>query len=361
MAPDEILQAQQIEWLFNQLNRSVLLVNPEAQVVYLNPSAERLWGQSWESARFRPIEEALPEGEKLAPLIYEVLHTGRSLKVHEFELHSPGGGLFLEIELAPIGSWESPSGVLLILGELSVLQALQEENRVTDRLSMMGTLASGLAHEIRNPLGGIRAAAEMLVREAENAEGREYAGMIIAEVDRVNVLVGQLLDFSKPKKRKKQRININQMLDELLTLQEPQLKKNAIKLRHEFDPSLPPVVGDPGSLKQALLNLLKNAVEAMEGGGSLKVSTGFFSDYHLVLGENRARHMALIKISDTGPGIKPEHMQALFTPFFTTKPKGTGLGLMITQRIIKEHEGLLRIKTELKKGSSFQVYLKLAL
>src|SRR5262249_7592338 len=182
-----------------------------------------------------------------------------------------------------------------------------------------------------------------------------------SEVDRLNLLITQLLDFAKPKKLKKTAVNINQILSELLVLQKSALAKYGIVLRQEFDPSLPPAWGHEASLKQAFLNLIKTAIEAMEGGGTLKISTGYISDYRMVVGsEGRATPMAQVAISDTGTGISEEQMKSLFTPFFTTKPKGTGLGLMMTQRILKEHESVLRVSSKTDEGTSFKVLLKLA-
>ncbi|KAB2841585.1 PAS domain-containing sensor histidine kinase, partial [bacterium] len=129
----------------------------------------------------------------------------------------------------------------------------------------------------------------------------------------------------------------------------------------EFDPSLPPVWGHEPSLKQAFLNLIKNALEAMEGGGTLRVSTGYISDYRMQVGEGKASPMAQVSIADTGAGIPEENLKSLFTPFFTTKPKGTGLGLMMTQRILKEHDSQLRVASKAGEGTTFKVLLKLAL
>ena len=114
-------------------------------------------------------------------------------------------------------------------------------------------------------------------------------------------------------------------------------------------------------MNQAFLNLIKNAVEAMPEGGTLKVTTGFITDYRMLSNKGRTFPMAQVSISDTGIGISPENLERLFTPFFTTKPEGTGLGLMMTQRILKEHEALLRIHSELGKGTTFRLLLKLAL
>jgi two-component system, NtrC family, nitrogen regulation sensor histidine kinase GlnL len=355
-----ILEHPHNELLFGQLNAAVLLLDAKGEVAYLNPSAERLLAISFNLAKGKGMKQLFRQEQGLGSAIQEVLQSGRTMKLHEMEVFSLQGPLKLQIEMAPIGMPENPTGVLLWMQELTIIQALQEENRVLDRLSMMGTLASGLAHEIRNPLGGIRAAAEMLMREASKKEKNEYSEIIISEVDRLNQLITQLLDFAKPKKLKKTSINVNQVLSEVLILQGGTMKKQGILLKQEFDPSLPPVAGHEGSLKQAFLNLIKNAVEAMPKGGLLRIVTSYMSDYHMHVGEGRGGAMAQVLISDTGGGISEKNLNSLFTPFFTTKPQGTGLGLMMTQRILKEHEGLLKVQSQLGKGTAFRVLLKLA-
>ena len=347
--------------LFNHLHAAVLILDSTGQVQYLNPSAERLLAVSSQAAKGKALLELFRDGQALTQPVKEVLTSGRTVHAHEMKVETMQGTVSLQVEIAPISLPDAPAGALVWIHELSMDQAFQEENRVLDRLSMMGTLASGLAHEIRNPLGGIRAAAEMLQRELDSLDHQEYAQMIVSEVDRLNQLITQLLDFSKPKKLKKSSVNINQILSELLALQKPALTKRNIAVKQEFDPSLPPVFGHESSLKQAFLNLIKNALEAMETGGSLKVSTGFISDYRMQVGEGKATPMAQVSISDTGVGIPEENLKSLFTPFFTTKAKGTGLGLMMTQRILKEHESQLRVASKRGEGTTFKVLLKLAL
>jgi len=348
------------EILFNQLHAAVLILNSQGQAVYLNPAAERLLAVSSQVAKGKNLEELFREGQAIAVHFKEVLQSGRTVYVHEIPVVTFDGNSTLQAEIAPLNSSAGPVGAILWMRDLSMEHVVQEEKRVLDRLSMMGTLASGLAHEIRNPLGGIRAAAQMLLRDAGNDEDREYTEMIIAEVDRLNQLITQLLHFAKPKKLKKTVVNVNQVLSQLLFLQKDALERSNVSLRQEFDPSLPPVWGHEGSLKQAFLNLIKNALEAMERGGTLKISTGYISDYRMQGEDGRVTPVAQVSISDTGIGISEKHLASLFTPFFTTKPKGTGLGLMMTQRILKEHESQLRVSSRAGEGTTFKVILKLA-
>lgn len=350
----------QTDELFNHLSTAVVLLNSSGQILHLNPAAERLLSLSLNTGVSKELGQLIDLPKELEQAIQEVGKTARTIKIREAHLNASPDPLMVQVELAPIGSPEKPVAIMVLLEELSMTQALQEENRVRDRLSMIGTLASGLAHEIRNPLGGIRGAAQMLARENKNQEYHEYTSIIISEVDRLNGLVTELLDFSKPKPIKKTTVNVNKILSEMITLQAENLRKSKINLMNLFDPSLPPVLGHGPSLKQAFLNIFKNSVEAMPQGGTLTVGTSFHSNVRILLGEGKAGAMAEIYFKDSGMGIAPENMNSLFTPFFSTKDKGAGLGLMMTQRIVKEHQGSLKVTSKLKKGATFRVFLKLA-
>lgn len=346
--------------VFTHLLGAVLLLNRQGKILYMNPAAERLFQVSAQSARGHKVSTYVQPAEKIDRPLKEVLQSGRVIKIHDMEIQVSGMEHLLQVEIAPIGELETPSGALLWISEMSLTRVLRQEDRLRDRLDMMGTLASGLAHEIRNPLGGIRGAAQMLARDPEAPEAKEYSAMVISEVDRINDLVSQLLDFAKPKRIKKGAVNIHKILSEILKLQRNALEKQGIALVKEFDPSLPAVHGHAPSLRQALLNLIKNAVEAMPEGGTLKVRTHFHTHARVLSGEPLSGSLAEISIEDTGPGISKRHRKSLFTPFFTTKAKGTGLGLMMVQRILKEHQGSLKLESEPNKGACFHLFLKLA-
>jgi two-component system nitrogen regulation sensor histidine kinase GlnL len=326
----------------------------------MNPAAERMLSLALTAARHRPFPELVKIPQAFETLIEEVLQQGRTIRIHEIEIPTPGGELPVQVEMAPIGNPEAPSGVFLWINELGMTHAYQEEIRVRDRLTMVGTMASGLAHEIRNPLGGIRGAAQMFVREADSEELKDYGKIITAEVDRLNDLITQLLDFAKPKKIKKGTVNIHRILSELIKLQEEEFRRHGVHLNQFFDPSLPELYGHVPSLKQALLNLLKNAMEAMPEGGTITVGTQFHAHARVWMGEGIRGPVAEVWIQDTGTGISKDDLPHLFTPFFSTKAQGTGLGLMMVRRILKEHGGTLKVESEPGKGTTLRMFLKLA-
>ncbi|MBI2336997.1 MAG: PAS domain-containing protein [Deltaproteobacteria bacterium] len=348
------------ERLLANLNDCVMLLDDHLQILSLNPAAERLFGTSQQAASgkdYRHFFKMLPElveriqqcwVDELSFTIREVEFELRDLKKILLEVH---GALLA-------GEGVHKVGVILIFRDITSFKQFEEEHRLYDRLTLMGTIAAGLAHEIKNPLSGIRAAAEMILREVHAGELQEFPQMIIKEVDRLDKLIVDLLNFTKPKKKKLVPVNVNKVLNEIITLHGIKWKARGIKIQLEMDPSLPQVWGREDELKQAFLNFLKNAVDAMPQEGEIKIVTKIMTDFLVKEASERLQRMVKVEIIDSGVGIPDEHKKSLFAPFFSTKSKGTGLGLMISQKIIHDCGGQLRIESEAKQGTTVQVFLK---
>jgi two-component system nitrogen regulation sensor histidine kinase GlnL len=179
-------------------------------------------------------------------------------------------------------------------------------------------------------------------------------------VERVNQLIEQLLDLSRPPQLSLTAVNIHEILDEVLLLESQDMGEKQVPVRKQFDPSLPPIRGDRSRLTQVFLNLIKNAFQALEGGGGVTITTRLETDYHIrEQGAGRNRFI-WIDVTDEGAGIREENLPHIFAPFFTTKNNGTGLGLPICYRIIKEHGGVIRVESTEGKGSTFKVALLVA-
>jgi signal transduction histidine kinase len=202
-----------------------------------------------------------------------------------------------------------------------------------------------MAHEIRNPLGSIRGTAEILREGIDPADRRyEFAGILIKEVDRLNRVVQDFLDFARPAPVERGRVDINEALKELLVLTRQQTVKSGVRV--ELRPgALPKVPGNREQLKQAFLNLLLNALQAMPAGGLLTITTTPLD------GEVQVR------FADTGQGIPPESLEKIFNPFFTTRHEGTGLGLAITHRIVQGHGGRIEVVSRIGEGTTFTMVL----
>jgi two-component system, NtrC family, sensor histidine kinase HydH len=225
---------------------------------------------------------------------------------------------------------------------------LEAQVRRAERLSALGTLAGGLAHEVRNPLGSIRASAQMLAEESDEPEAGEFLTVIQSEADRINRLVESLLDYARPEHVEVGPVELNQLLDTVAQLTQSYAAHARVEV--QIRPSADGLVvrGERDRLHQCLLNLTLNAIQAMPDGGRL----------HLAL--DRAGRQACLTVADTGQGIQEADLARLFDPFFSTKDGGTGLGLAITQRIVADHGGQIEVDSSLGEGSVFRVWLPLA-
>jgi signal transduction histidine kinase len=237
-----------------------------------------------------------------------------------------------------------------------------ERMKERDRLAALGEMAAGLAHEIRNPLGAIKGAAQLLVdadgKPVPVQDGTEFLSIIVEEVNRLNRVVTQFLDYARPYKGDAAEIDLNDVVRRTLHLVEGQDDSRKVTFDVRLADDLPRVRGDAEQLRQVFLNLGLNAVQAMRDGGTLQVSTGRRASRRR--GEPGA--FVEVRFHDTGPGISREHMKNLFIPFFTTKEKGTGLGLPISQRIVTQHGGIIEVRSEPQKrrGTTFTVVLPVA-
>jgi signal transduction histidine kinase len=227
------------------------------------------------------------------------------------------------------------------------LQQAEEAVRRADRLAALGQLAAGLAHELRNPLGTIRASAEMLSHSvaAENEVAREMAGFIASEVDRSNSLVTRFLDFARPLQLRLAPADLAQVLDRAVAMVEREAAARQITVYKNYSPDIPPLPLDAELMERVFHNLLLNAAQATATGGAITVKAR-------VVDEN-----AEISVIDRGHGIDPALISTIFNPFFTTKPEGVGLGLAIVSKIVEQHGGKIAVESEPGNGSVFRVYL----
>jgi two-component system, NtrC family, sensor histidine kinase HydH len=225
------------------------------------------------------------------------------------------------------------------------IQEAEEAVRRSDRLAALGQLSAGLAHELRNPMGTIRASAEMLNKSlsAENDVAREVAGFISTEVDRANSLITRFLQFARPLEIRPEPANLEHTIDGAIAMVEREAP--GIAIYRNFSPEIPPFPLDAELMERVFYNLLLNAVQATPAGGAVTIKT------------RAAEGTAEIAIIDRGAGIDAKHMETIFNPFFTTKPQGVGLGLAIVSKIVDEHGGKITVESEPGKGSIFRVLL----
>jgi len=225
------------------------------------------------------------------------------------------------------------------------IQEVEEAARRSDRLAALGQLSAGLAHELRNPLGTIKASAEMLARQvsSENEVAREVAGFISSEVDRTNSLVTRFLHFARPLQVRLEKADLAQMLDRAIAAAEREA--NNVAIYKNYDPEIPPFPFDAELMERVIYNLVVNAAQASPPGGAVTVKT------------RAAGGTVEIAVIDRGQGIDPKNIGSIFNPFFTTKASGVGLGLAIVSKIVDEHGGKIAVESEPGRGSVFRVLL----
>jgi signal transduction histidine kinase len=225
--------------------------------------------------------------------------------------------------------------------------------RRADRLASLGTLTAGLAHEIRNPLTAIKTLTQLLPERLEDEEFRnEFLHIASGEVDRISSLVNELLEFARPSDPKFELEEINPILDGMILLTSTESKKKKIEIVRDYLQDLPPISIDREQVKQVFLNILLNAIEATPANGKIVVKTRSY------LKPGGTPYLQ-VEIADNGSGIPREFLEDIFNPFFTTKPKGSGLGLSISNQIVQDHDGYIHVESQVNRGSSFFINLPL--
>ncbi|HWP64423.1 MAG TPA: ATP-binding protein [Candidatus Limnocylindria bacterium] len=345
------------------ISEALIVFGPDARVFAVNPVAETLLDSSEALVRGKHLEELCPPAGHnawLVPIVVGTLRDGTVQRHGEAWLARHGKRVLVSATCGPLHDRAGAvRGAVLVLRDLTLERALDDTTRRADRLTAFGSVVLGLAHEIRNPLSGIKGAARLLEQELVDPGHRRCTEIIVREVDRLEGLVAQLNALREPRPLRRVPVNIHRVLQDVLNLQQRTPDWGAVVLRAAFDPSLPPVLGDADQLTQVFLNLVRNALEAMGGRGELHVSTRVETGLQVRLPEGTMM-LASVIIGDTGPGVPADVEPLLFAPFFSTKARGSGLGLPVCHRIVTEHAGTIAYEPRAGGGASFRVTLPLA-
>jgi two-component system nitrogen regulation sensor histidine kinase GlnL len=345
------------EYLLASLSDGVVVLDPTCRVVVVNPAMEEMTGISSRRATGVALAALLPKDSPIPMRVIATLESGHPFFAPEAEWQSwDGQPLPTSLTISPILDKTGDTlGAVMVVRDLRRIKALEESQRPAERLTAFGVLAAAMAHEIKNPLLGIRGAAQLLREELTMDDAREYTDVIIREADRLNALMEEMLDFARPHPLTRTLVNLHEVLDSVIALERPSCAMRGVLIRQDYDPSLPDIQADRNRLTQVFLNLVRNAWEAMPHGGVLTLTTKRSSE-PVRVGPGGGPMLA-VELSDEGVGIPPDVQQKLFTPFFTTKTKGSGLGLAVSHRIIEEHGGRFVIKSIPDQGTTVRVYL----
>lgn len=330
------------EMILDAIPAPVIVVDDAGRISYINAETQQFFKSSRHMLLNQPIAKLIPFGSPVLEMIRQVRRDGVAVWEYEVNLSTPHTGeRITDVQVAPIG--DDRSDVLLVLREAGIARKMDQQLTHRGAVRSVTGMASMLAHEIKNPLSGIRGAAQLVEQNANEAD-KQLTQLICAETDRICELVDRMEAFSDQRPLQQAPVNIHQVLEHVRRIAQAGFAKN-IRFIEEYDPSLPEVMGDRDQLIQVFLNLVKNAAEALEGvsGGEITLTTAYRHGMRLALPGGTAR-VALpfeVCVRDNGPGIAEDIKTHLFDPFISTKPNGTGLGLSLVAKIIGDHGGMI--------------------
>lgn len=328
------------EALLEGLTTAVISLDHELRVSGLNAACESLFGVSRRIAQGQPVALALPHFAPHEPRLRQALDAGSGFIERELELARAGEqGVTVDCTVTPLLLGKKP-GLLVELAPLDRHLRISGAEQLTAQFDASRELIRGLAHEIKNPLGGIRGAAQLLEREFPDNEHREYTTVIIREADRLQNLVDRLLGPSRPPRRA--ALNVHEVLEHVRKLVEAEAPAG-VEVARDYDPSIPDLHGDREQLIQALLNLARNALQALEGSGRIVLRSR--ARRQVTIGGALRRLVAVMEVEDNGPGVPAELQDKIFYPMVTTRAAGTGLGLPIAQHLVHSHGGLVECRS----------------
>ncbi len=353
--------------LLESIPNPLLVVDGENEVSFANVAAENFFQASCKSLTRRGLKAIIPPTSPVFSLLDEVRRSQASINEYEVTIGTPrsGGERLTDLQLAPV--IERKGTVLLQILQRSMAQKIDRQLTHRNAARTVTGMAAMLAHEIKNPLSGIRGAAQLLETGLESAD-LELTELIVTETDRIRDLVNQMEEFSDERPIVRTAVNIHSVLSHVRKIAQSGFAEN-IAIKEVYDPSLPPVLGNRDQLIQVLLNLVKNAAEAIQAeaiqeareGGEITLSTSFRPGVHLsVRGSGERISLPLeVKVANTGAQISADILPHLFEPFVSSKPNGKGLGLALTAKIVGDHGGVIECDSN-KERTVFSILLPMS-
>ena len=330
---------------------AVIALDNDYKIFFWNKGAERIFGYTLDEMLGKTVDPIVPselkEKGELQWLFEETLRKGYIENYETERITKDGRRIIVNLSRSLIKDENGEIlGSIAIVKDVTKVKELEKQIQHSDKLALIGQIAAGIAHEIGTPLNVISGNAEYIMMEmGENNPYKEELETIISQAERIANLIKQLLEFARPKKPNYTKINVNHEISHVVELLKHQFEKSNIKLNLKFSENIPDIYADCSQIHQVFLNIIMNAIQAINQNGLIEIET-FLRDGYVN-----------IKFKDNGIGILPEHIDKIFEPFFTTKEagKGTGLGLAVSKRIIDEHNGKVEVESTPGKGTIFTV------
>jgi two-component system nitrogen regulation sensor histidine kinase GlnL len=334
--------------VLHALPHPVIMVSPDGRVADANVAAEQFFETSIPMLRRHQLRELVPFGSPLLALIEQVRRTGAAVNEYKVDLATPRnpGERLVDLHVAPLP--EYPDHVVVMLQERTIADKMDRQLTHRGAARSVIALAAMLAHEIKNPLSGIRGAAQLLELSASD-DDRSLTKLICDETDRIVKLVDRMEVFADERPVEREPVNIHVVLDHVKRLAQSGFARH-VRFVEEYDPSLPPVLANRDQLVQVFLNLVKNSAEAMSEApdSEIHLTTAFRPGVRLSLPGSKTRVSLPLElcVKDNGPGVPEDLMPHLFDPFVTTKPSGSGLGLALAAKIVGDHGGIIECESQ---------------
>ncbi|HZS83765.1 MAG TPA: ATP-binding protein [Stellaceae bacterium] len=337
---------------------AVLVLDGDDRILWLNAAAEQFFGAGAASLEGLALAELLPADSPLFSLLQTARRQGGSIAEYGVPIETPRlGAHVVTLQVAPL--FDRPGAVVVTFHERSIAHKIDRQLTHRNAARSLTAMAAILAHEVKNPLSGIRGAAQLLEQNA-GAGDRELTRLICEEADRIVALVGRMEAFADPRPLERAPVNIHEVLERVRRLAQAGFARNC-RFIEEYDPSLPAVLGNRDLLIQVFLNLVKNAAEATDGKGEIGLATAYQQGIRLAVpGSGTRLHLPLlVSVSDNGAGIPEDLRPHLFDPFVTTKHNGTGLGLALVAKVVGDHGGVIEFNSQPRR-TVFRVFLPMA-
>jgi PAS domain S-box-containing protein len=346
----EVPQEIEIQEVFIRFPLALSLLDKSGRILFANDSFTSFCGASQEAVRGKKIGEVLP-----LPGLQTLLascHGQQRTRRGEFPLtHTPGGGVsVVQVTLTPLtfsSSADPSSTFLLLLEDISEKVRWEEQLLQAEKLSGMAELAATLAHELGNPLGIISSTLQYVQTHLHDNRFHEELAVIIDQVERMDELLRTLMDVTGPAEPRFSRERVDHAFAQVLTFIAKEAEKRRVRIQTNFAPELPSCLADSRQLKQVFLNLCKNALEAMPKGGNLSVA----------IHPSTGTREVMIEVKDTGSGIPPEDLERIWKPFYSTKVRGSGLGLSLCRRVVEQYGGHIHVWSVYGQGTTFRIIL----